>query len=73
MEKMSRLDAACVALGVAIMDEWDKLKDGQEIVIKKVNGFPGKENLIGFVIREIMHLEEGQLVDEQGNPIDEEI
>jgi hypothetical protein len=65
MQKMSRLDAACVALGVAIMDEWDKLKDGQEIVIKKVNGVPGKENLIGFVIREIMTLESGGLAGEE--------
>jgi hypothetical protein len=65
MQKMSRLDAACVALGVAIMDEWDKLKDGQEIVIKKVNGLPGNENLIGFVIREIMNLESGGLAEEE--------
>jgi hypothetical protein len=65
MQKMSRLDAACVALGVAVMDEWDKLKDGQEIVIKKVNGLPGKENLIGFVIQEIMTLESGNLADEE--------
>jgi hypothetical protein len=65
MQKMSRLDAACVALGVAIMDEWDKLKDGQEIVIKKVNGLPSKENLIGFVIREIMTLESGGLAEEE--------
>ena len=65
MRKMSRLDAACVALGVAVMDEWDKLPEGQEIRIRKLHGQPANETLVGFCIREIMHLESGELADEE--------
>lgn len=63
MRKMSRLDAACVALGVAVMDEWDKLPEGQEIRIRKVRGQPASETLVGYCIREIMHLESGELAE----------
>ena len=65
MQKISRLDAACLALGVGLMDEWDKLAEGQEIRIRKLNGHPANETLVGFCIREIMHLESGELADEE--------
>ena len=65
MHGLTKLDAGLLALGVAVMDGWDKLAEGQEIRIRKLHGQPANETLIGFCIREIMHLESGELADEE--------
>jgi hypothetical protein len=63
MHGMTKLDGALLALGVAVMDAWEALPDGQRaLAIPKILGEPSKDDLVGRIIAEIRTLERGQLI-----------
>jgi hypothetical protein len=65
MNQLSKLDAAYLALGVAVMEAWESLPDrqyGNEVRIYKIDGQPYRDSLIGIIISEIQKLDHGNLL-----------
>lgn len=61
MQGLTRLDAAIMALGVAVMDTWDDTPEWGRIEVHKVDGQPEGSRLIARLIAEVMNLEKGNL------------
>ena len=65
MHGLTKLDAGLLALGVAVMDEWDRLPEGGEIRIGKIEGKPAGDGWISRAIAEVQHLESTGIGEEE--------
>ena len=61
MRKLTKLDAALLALGVAVMDTWDRMPEGGTMQIRKIDGEPQGAVFVASLIRQVLDLETGAL------------
>lgn len=57
MKRMSRLDAAMLALGDAVLAAWEELPEGGELVLRKIDNIPNGPPEIVDRIDDVRYLE----------------
>jgi hypothetical protein len=61
MRGFTKLDAALLALGVAVMDTWDRMPEGGTMQVRKIEGEPTGSEFVANLIQQVIELETGAL------------